>query len=193
MNPKEFLDFLIRRRSIRKYLEKPISDEDLNMILEAGRWAPSGTNRQPWKFIIIKNRELLQQIVKRRKDLGLPAGLPLRTAQLGIAIVGNIGEYPKIEFNLERIWSGEATEMEVKKEQCLMDSSLAAMNMMLMAWALNIGTCCIGFLDREHTKKLLGIDEQNYLLYILAVGHIKGNIPRPTKRKNLEEICRFIV
>ena len=103
MNPKEFLDFLIRRRSIRKYLEKPISDEDLNMILEAGRWAPSGTNRQPWKFIIIKNRELLQQIVKRRKDLGLPAGLPLRTAQLGIAVVGNIGEYPKIEANLERI------------------------------------------------------------------------------------------
>ena len=184
MNPKEFLDFVIRRRSIRKYLEKPVSDEDLNMILEAGRWAPSGTNIQPWKFVVIKNREILLQIFKKTMNFGLP----LRTAQLGIAIVGNVSQYPLIKYTKEE----RKREEDNIKDQCLMDCSLAAMNMMLMAWALNIGTCCVGFLDREYTKNLLAIDERDYLLYILALGHIKGNVPKPTKRKNLDEICRFI-
>ena len=152
------------------------------MIIEAGRWAPSGTNRQPWEFIVIKKREILSQIFKKTKRFGLP----LRTAQLGIAIVGKISQYPKIGM------TGEPNEIESVKEQCLMNCSLAAMNMMLMACSLNIGTCCVGFLDREYTKKILGIDIQDYLLYILAVGHIKGDVPKPTLRKRFDEICRFI-
>ena len=74
----------------------------------------------------------------------------------------------------------------------IIDTSLVSMNMMLMACSLNIGTCCVGFLDREYTKKILEIDIQDYLLYILAVGHIKGDVPKPTLRKKFDEICRFI-
>lgn len=172
----------MQRRSIRKYLEKPISDKDLYMILEAGRWAPSGTNRQPWEFIVIKNREILSQIYMKTKKFALP----LRTAQLGIGIVGKISEYTRIAM------TGEPIETQEIKEYCLTDCALAAMNMMLMAWSLKIGSCCIGSLNREYTNKILHMNNQDYLPYILAFGYIKGELSRPTRRKNLNEICRFI-
>ncbi|MHA1257596.1 MAG: nitroreductase family protein [Promethearchaeota archaeon] len=172
----------MKRRSIRKYLEKPISDKDLNMILEAGRWAPSGTNFQPWEFIVIKNREILKQIYLKTKSFALP----LRTAQIGVGIVGKISKYPRVYFD------GEAIELHRIKELCLTDCSLAAMNMMLMAWSLKIGSCCIGSLDREYTSKILHINNQDFLPYILALGYIKGELPKPARRKDLNEICRFI-
>jgi len=172
----------MKRRSIRNYLEKPISENDLNMILEAGRWAPSGTNFQPWEFIVIKKREILRQIYLKTRSFSLP----LRTAQIGIGIVGKISKYPRDYID------GEEIESQRIKELCLTDCSLAAMNMMLMAWSLKIGSCCIGSLNREYTSKILHMNNQDFLPYILTLGYIKGELPKPTRRKDLNEICRFI-
>ena len=57
------MNAIINRKSVRKYSEKPISDEVLNKILEAGRLAPSWVNVQPWKFIVVKNQETKESIV----------------------------------------------------------------------------------------------------------------------------------
>ena len=66
------------------------------------------------------------------------------------------------------------------------------MQMMLMAWALDIGSCWIGSMDREKAKNLLGISKDDYLLTILPFGYIKGNILKPTLRKSLEQIMNEI-
>lgn len=50
------------RRSIRKFTDKPVSDEVIDMIIEAGTWAPSGLNNQPWKFAVIKDRDLKKEV-----------------------------------------------------------------------------------------------------------------------------------
>jgi nitroreductase len=165
-NPKEFLNFLKERRSIRSFQNKEIDDEHLNMILEAGRWAPSASNRQPWQFIIIKNKEILQQI----SDIAV-YGKFFKSAPLAIAIVGKPSESPN--------WYN-------------VDTSLVSMQMMLMAWSLQIGTCWIGSMDREKAKNLLGIAKNDYLLTILPFGYIKGNIPEPKPRKTLKRITREI-
>lgn len=52
------------RRSIRKFTEEPVADEFINKVIESGTWAPSGKNNQPWKFAIIKNRELKAQVAE---------------------------------------------------------------------------------------------------------------------------------
>ncbi len=182
IEPKEFLEFIMKRRSIRRYLEKPVSDKELHMILEAGRWAPSGSNRQPWEFIVIKNREIMRQIFVNTKKFALP----LRTAQLGIGIVAKISEYSTISM------TDGSLEIQEIKEESLTDCALAAMNMILMAWSLDIGSCCIGSLNREYTTKILHMNNQDYLPYILAFGYIKGKLPKPSRRKDLNEICRFI-
>ncbi|MBA7659624.1 hypothetical protein ES703_67609 [subsurface metagenome] len=61
-----------------------------------------------------------------------------------------------------------------------------------MAWSLGIGTCWIGSLDREKTKELLNIGKKDYLLTVLPLGYIKGDIPKPTPRKELKEIKKEI-
>ena len=69
--PIEFLDFLKERRSIRNFQDKPVDEGHIQMILEAGRWTPSASNRQPWEFIVVQNREILQKISKTG-GYGLP-------------------------------------------------------------------------------------------------------------------------
>ena len=64
LDPEKFLEFLKGRRSIRAFQKEEIKEEHLKMILEAGRWTPSASNRQPWEFIIIKDKEILQKVSK---------------------------------------------------------------------------------------------------------------------------------
>ena len=66
------------------------------------------------------------------------------------------------------------------------------MTMMLMAWSLGIGTCLIGSLNRKKVKILLGLEENDYLLTVLPMGYIKGNIPKPTLRAALDQIKKEI-
>lgn len=56
------MEAILSRRSIRKFKEDTIKTEDINSILEAGRWAPSGLNNQPWKFIVIQNKDTIESI-----------------------------------------------------------------------------------------------------------------------------------
>ena len=60
----DFFEIIKTRRSIRKFKDKPVSDEVINKIIEAGMWAPSGMNNQPWKFAVIKDSSLKNKISK---------------------------------------------------------------------------------------------------------------------------------
>jgi nitroreductase len=166
LDPEKFLEFLKGRRSIRAFQKEEIKEEHLKMILEAGRWTPSASNRQPWEFIIIKDKEILQKVSKIAIY-----GKFIKLAPLAIAIVGKPSESPNW-YNI--------------------DTSLVSMQMILMAWSLGIGTCWIGSMDREKAKKLLGINKEDYLLTILPIGYIRGNIPKPTLRKPLSQIMNEI-
>jgi nitroreductase len=166
IKPEEFLAFLKDRRSIRSYLDKKISDKEVEMILEAGRWTPSASNKQPWEFLVIRNKEILREISKKAFY-----GRHIKRAPLAIAIVGKI---------------------KVNPNYYIQDTSLASMNMMLMAWSLGIGTCWTGALKRDAVKELLGLEENDYLLTILPMGYIKGNIPKPTLRKGLDQLKKEI-
>ena len=166
IKPEEFLAFLKDRRSIRSYLDKKISDKEVEMILEAGRWTPSASNKQPWEFLVIRNKEILREISKKAFY-----GRHIKRAPLAIAIVGKI---------------------KVNPNYYIQDTSLASMNMMLMAWSLGIGTCWTGALKRDAVKELLGLEENDYLLTILPMGYIKGNVPKPTLRKGLDQLKKEI-
>ncbi|MFX0134350.1 MAG: nitroreductase family protein [Candidatus Hodarchaeota archaeon] len=164
IEPAVFLKFLKERRSIRSFQDKSIPDKEIEMILEAGRWTPSASHRQPWEFIVIKNKEILVKISKNAYY-----GDFIKEAPVAIAIVGKIRTSPN--------WY-------------IIDTSLVSMNMMLMAWSLGIGTCWIGALNRGKVKTLLGLGGNDYLLTVLPFGYIKGDIPEPKPRKALNKIIR---
>ncbi|MFX1594342.1 MAG: nitroreductase family protein [Promethearchaeota archaeon] len=166
IEPEVFLNFLKGRRSIRSFQDKPIKEKELEMILEAGRWTPSASNRQPWEFIVIKNKQTLIKLAKC-----LSYGRFMKEVPIAIAIVAKIKTSPK--------WY-------------LIDTSLVSMNMMLMAWSLGIGTCWIGAMNRQKAKEIIGLGDNDHLLTVLPFGYINGDIPEPTFRKPLNKIIKII-
>jgi nitroreductase len=166
MKPEDFLEFIKNRRSIRKYQDKPIPEKEIRMILEAGRWCCSASNKQPWEFIVIKNKEKINKLTENAIY-----GKFIKKAPVVIAIVGKKKENPN--------WY-------------IQDTTLASMNMILMAFSLGIGTCWIGSMDRDKAKENLGLGKDDFLLTVLPLGYIKGAIPKPTLRKNLDQITREI-
>jgi len=166
INPENFLEFIKNRRSIRSFQDKQVPDNEIQMILEAGRWAPSASNKQPWEFYVIRDKEILKEISKNAIY-----GRHIKRAPFAIAIIGKKTTSPNYYIQ---------------------DTSLVSMTMMLMAWSLKIGTCWTGALNRKKVKLLLGLTENDYLLTDLPMGYIKGNIPKPTLRTALDQIKKEI-
>ncbi|MCD6391034.1 MAG: nitroreductase family protein [Dehalococcoidia bacterium] len=158
----DILEVIKTRRSIRKYKPDSINEQEIDKILEAGRWAPSADNSQPCKFIVLRDPE-------RRKRLAdiLTWGKFLSKAALGIAVTIN----PK------------ASECPVQ------DGAAATQNMLLEAHSLGLGACWIGTYDsgeEASARKMLNIPEGERLLSVIAIGHPAEN-PQGM-RKGLAEL-----
>ncbi len=166
INPEAFLEFIKDRRSIRSFQDKQVPDNEIQMILEAGRWAPSASNKQPWEFYVIRDKEILKEISKNAIY-----GRHIKRAPFAIAIIG---------------------KKTISPNYYIQDTSLVSMTMMLMAWSLGIGTCWTGSMNREKAKEILGLGKDDYILTILPMGYIKGNIPKPTLRTALDQILKEI-
>jgi nitroreductase len=162
MDPKEFLDILKNRRSIRKFLEYDISDKELNMILEAGRWAPSGVNSQLWEVIVIKDKNKLKEIADLSKTLGTYNPEDLKNASCVLGII--------------------KTNSEVRQYTNI---GLFMQNIVLQAYVLGLGSCIIGSFDKEKVSKLLKIPKDKELCYIISIGKPDESLKKD--RKNLSE------
>jgi nitroreductase len=185
------------RRSIREYTEEAVSESDLGMILEAARQAPSGENAQPWRFIIVRDRET-------RRKLGALAGggsgrrftSEFVTKKMQERF-SSLEDEAKKKAAFEKLTSGQVSAflatapMNIvvcgKKDVWDMpfDTSAAMENMLLMATALGLGACwviapCIDIRDEERVKALLGIPEGFKAVSIICIGHpTRPHRPRP--------------
>ena len=150
------------RRSIRLYRSEAVPDDKVEQILEAGRWAPSADNSQPWAFVVIRDEKV-------RKDLADAAvwGRFLAQAPVAIAVVID----PQV--------SGHAVE----------DGAAATQNMLLAAHALGLGSCWVGAYGstyEERVKDLLGIPSGKRLLSLISLGYARESTV--STRKSLGEI-----
>jgi nitroreductase len=185
------------RRSIRDYTDEPVSDSDLDLILEAGRQAPSGENAQPWRFIIVRDPAM-------RGRLGALAGggsgrrftseFVTKKMQERFA---SLEDEAKKKAAFEKLTSGQvsaflaAAPLNIvvcgKKDVWDMpfDTSAAIENMLLMVTALGLGACwviapCIDIRDEERVKALFGIPEGFKAVSIISIGHpARPHRPRP--------------
>jgi nitroreductase len=155
------------RRSVRAYEPKPIPDEVLLKILEAGRLAPSASNRQPWHFIVVKDLEK-----KKILSAGRYAHFLVDTP---VVVVG----------------CGDA---ELSPRWYVIDVTIALQQMVLMATEEGIGTCWIGSFDEEPVRTCLSIPERYKVVAMLAMGYSKDKLDlsalfaRSKNRKALKEI-----
>ena len=157
----DILDLIKTRRSIRKYTPEKVSDDDINKLVEAGRWAPSSSNKQPWKFIIVSKEETLRAL-----SSVLKTGRFIVDAPLAIAVVVD----------------------PASSRRYLEDGGAAIQNILLEAHALGLGACWIGCYDapqEEPAKNVLGIPENERLQAIIAIGYPLETTEKA--RKNIEE------
>jgi len=133
----ELDDCIKGRRSVRSFTDEPVSKEEVQAILEAGTWAPTGMNRQPWKFIIIENKKAIQLVSEETKVL-VRQNMPPLAKQYSTEQDVICYDTPMLILI--------CTEKDKQWENLnLLDSVLAAQNMFLKAYELGLGTCYMGF------------------------------------------------
>ena len=148
------------RREIRDYLDKPIPNETVQRILEAGRLAPSSKNSQPWHFIVIKDRMTLKKISELT-----PTGAHIAKAALAIAILMDAAKLPEI------------------------DGARAVQNMVLEAWEMGVGSCWVTNFYDDGVKDLLGVPQRMKLVTVMPFGYpIELKTKGKKIRKPLSEI-----
>lgn len=158
------------RRSIRSYKPDPIPEDKLRRVLEAVRLAPSGNNRQPWKFILVKDEKLKEQLVPLCYNQSFIASAPMVVVACGYNIHYNRGGY-----------MGDLS--------MVVDVAIAVDHLTLAARAEGLGTCWIGSFDNEEVKKLLHIPGEVQVVALTPLGFPKKEEFLPTEdRKPLREI-----
>ena len=163
----EILNLLKSRRSIRVYQDKPVPQDLLLQILEAGRWAPTGANLQPWHFIVVTDPETRRQIG------GVARFLFIKSSHVGKAPVVLI-----LGFDTRKGKYGRY------------DVTLAGGNMLTMATHLGLGTCWIGAFDEQRVKEILGIPEHIEVIALITLGYPGENAEVPP-RVELERIVHW--
>ncbi|MEM2336289.1 MAG: nitroreductase family protein [Candidatus Bathyarchaeia archaeon] len=161
-----------KRRSIRKFKPNLIPNEDLKKILEAGRLAPSGGNRQPWYFIVVREGET-------KKALATAANNQMFIANADAVIVA-LGDPKASPVKLPYTLS--ATRIPYKQ-----DPMIAIEHMVLAATALGYGTCWIGAFDEKEVKKILKVPEDLAVIALLPIG-VPDEEPPARPRKAFNEI-----
>jgi len=139
------------RRSIRQFIDKPVEKEKLLKIIEAGMNAPSAVNQQPWQFIIIDDRNIINEVIDVH-----PHALPAQRAPASILVCGDL-------------------ERERSKGYWPIDCAAAVQNMLLMITELGMGGCWLGIYPREkrvqRLRELVSCPGEIVPFALIAVGY----------------------
>ena len=158
-----------KRKSIRGYLDKPIEEEKLKRVLEAGRLAPSAKNAQDWKYVVVRDPKLKKEIAKAAHNQMFIAEAP-------VVIVG-CAVMPDFKLSCGQL-AGP------------IDVTISMDHMTLVATEEGLGTCWIGAFEEPKVKKILGIPDKIRIIEILPLGYpaVEGSF---RGRKSFEEVFVF--
>jgi len=157
------------RYSVRSYLDRPVEQEKLDRILDAARLAPSGSNRQPWKFVVVRDTE-------RRKKL-VPACSNQEFVGQAPVVIAGVGLMP------DRIMSCGVPGDPV-------DVAIALEHVALAATAEGLGTCWIGSFHQDQIRTLLGIPANAKVIEVMTLGY-PADHPQPKTRKPMKELVCY--
>jgi nitroreductase len=158
-----------QRSSVRVYKTTDIEEDKLKKILEAARLSPSASNRQEWKFIIVKNKETKKKLAKAAFGQSFIGEAPVVIVACGTETKSIMG-------------CGQPTHT--------VDVSIACAYMILQAYELGLGTCWIGAFKEDEVKKILNIPEHVRVVAMTPLGY-PNQPPSQKSRKSLDQIVCF--
>jgi nitroreductase len=175
-----FIDLVLRRRSCRRYLSRPIPRESLERCLEAARFAPSACNSQPWRFIVVDNPELKNKIA-RQAFSGIFA-MNQFASQAPVLIVV-IRERSKYVATL----GGTLRDVQYS----LIDIGIAVEHLVLQAEEEGLGTCWLGWFDEGAVKRNLGLPRHVKVDILISLGYPQDSLTGTKNRKATAQVWEF--
>ncbi len=175
------LDLLKYRKSVRDFLDRPVEKEKIVLCLEAARVAPSACNSQPWKFIIVDDREL-----KDRLCATAFSGIYSMNSfcKMAPVIVPIVSEKSKFSARTGGVFRGT--------KYYLIDIGIACEHFVLQAEDLGLGTCWIGWFNERAVKSILNIPQHKKIDILIALGYYDREKLGPEhSREPIDKIASF--
>jgi nitroreductase/putative intracellular protease/amidase len=183
------------RRSVRNFQEKEVEESKIELILKAATWAPSANNNQPWKFVVVRDKETKEKVLNafldRMKDYYEDHGLPLERirpfwAGIWAAPVHIFAFCDTRVVEIEEGWE------EIEMLWSTQGVSAACQNLLLAARALGLGSVWTGasLAVEEEIKSMLGVPKEVKLMTVIAVGY-PADEPLPPVRRPLSDVMFF--
>lgn len=163
-----------RRRSCRHFADEPVPRELLLELLEAARWAPSGGNLQPWRFVVVHDADRRRQLVGACLGQGFVAEAPV------VIVVCALPEVSALHYGNRG-----------RNLYCLQDVAAATQNMLLRGTELGLGVCWVGAFDEVAVARVLGLEASWRPLVVVPVGWACDH-PREGSRLPLERLVVWL-
>ena len=204
LNVREAIEM---RRSVRHFRPDEVPDKLIEQMLEGARLAPSGSNIQPWRFLVIKDNEVKKEL----RHICLEQQF-VEEAPVVIICFSDLEAYSRearrkrrqeyIKFGVTATLSGRFADPKFRarrdslptpSHQELITSAkantfIAIEHLVLMATALGLGTCWVGAFDADDINRLLGLPDNLIPAAVIPVGYAAGKIPPQRPRRSLQEI-----
>ena len=165
----DFLELVKSRYSVRSYEPRPVEQDKLDRVLEAARMAPSGSNQQPWRFVVVRDPEVRRRLVAACADQEHVAQAPV--------VIAGVGLTPDHVMNCDI--PGDAVDLAIAMD-----------HLSLAAAAEGLGTCWIGAFVQGRIREVLGIPEWAKVVQVMTLGY-PADSPRPKSRKSLGRIVCY--
>lgn len=163
------IDAIRDRRSIRSYEERPVEEEKLMMVLEAGRQAPSANNSQDWRYVVVRDKEKRRRLMEASNHQAFVARAPV--------VIACCAE-------------SDGRVMKCGHLAYLINVAISIDHMTLAAVELGLGTCWIGSFYADPVREILDIPEEIEVVELLTLGYPEGE-GRPKGRLPLEKIVHW--
>ncbi len=175
----KFIDLCKARQSVRKYSDIPVEKDKIYQCIEAARLAPSASNSQPWKFIIVEEPKLKEEVAKATYDKIVTFNKFTHEAPVMVVIAMEPSRMiAKIGSKIKNL------------NYRLIDIGITSEHFCLQAAELGLGTCMLGWFNPKKIKKILKIPRKIGL--VISLGYpAESDTLRAKKRKNTAQICSF--
>ena len=168
------------RRSVRKYLDKPVEKEKIEHILEAARLAPSAENAQPWRIIVLNEPDLIKKVGNAAfSGIYMPSSFASKAPVL-LVFLANPSKIVNIVGKQIR-----------KVEFYLLDMGIAGEHASLAAVNEGLGSCWIGWFNEKGVRKVLDIPKKYKVISLMALGYPAVTPKNEHKRKSGDAVVRF--
>ncbi len=174
-----FLELCRKRQSVRRYREERVAREKIERCLEAARLAPSACNSQPWRFIIVDDPELKNQVASATFSRVVPFNRFTIKSPVIVVLVIEPG-------NISSRFGGLIKDRQFN----LLDAGITAEHFCLQATQEGLGTCIIGWFDEKKIKDILDIPSGKRIGLLISLGY-PGDRLREKDRKHMEEIRSY--